>query len=209
MREMPPPPGVSEAEEAAKKADQARRLAARRRVKSRKRQCHCARMRNLKLREEERLADAERSITSAVSVEAKEAAEAEKANSAAKVAELETQLVPAEAELQPKINALAALRAAAVAAEAARAEAEEAAHALTRPEPVSVFISRKTQRLYVRRAFEPIFDIPITIRDTDLPIGTHVFTALQRSGPKGDIQWSVVSFVGRSNTETPETGTDT
>ena len=113
------------------------------------------------------------------------------------------------AELQPKINALAALRAAAVAAEEARAEAEEAAHALTRPEPVSVFISRKTQRLYVRRAFEPIFDIPITIRDTDLPIGTHVFTALQRSGPKGDMQWSVVSFVGSNvgMTDTQGTGT--
>ena len=187
---------VSEAEEAAKKADQARLAAYTASREVAQATMPLRRMRNLKLREEERLADAERSITSAVSVEAKEAAEAEKANSAAKIAELETQLVPAEAELQPKINALAALRAAAVAAEEARAEAEEAAHALARPEPVSVFISRKTQRLYVRRAFEPIFDIPITIRDTDLPIGTHVFTASQRSGPKGDMQWSVVSFVG-------------
>jgi hypothetical protein len=201
--------GVSEAEETAKKADQARLAALTASRELAQATMPLRRMRNLKLREEERLADAERSITSAVSVEAKEAAEAEKANSAAKVAELETQLVPAEAELQPKINALAALRAAAVAAEEARAEAEEAAHALTRPEPVSVFISRKTQRLYVRRAFEPIFDIPITIRDTDLPIGTHVFTALQRSGPKGDMQWSVVSFVGSNvgMTDTQGTGT--
>jgi len=98
--------------------------------------------------------------------------------------------------LQPKINALAALRAAAVAAEEARVEAEEAAHAFARPEPVSVFISRKTQRLYVRQAFEPIFDIPITIRDPDLSIGTHVFTALERGGGKGVTQWSVVSLVG-------------
>jgi hypothetical protein len=52
-------------------------------------------MRNLKVREEERLADAERSITSV---------KAAKANSAAKMAELEAQLAPAEAELQPKIN---------------------------------------------------------------------------------------------------------
>jgi hypothetical protein len=106
-------------------------------------------------------------------------------------------LVPAEAELQPKIDALAAARKAAVAAEAARAEAAEAAHALARaPEPVSVFISRKTQRLYVRQAFEAMFDIPITIRDPDLPIGTHVFTALERGGGKGDMQWNVVSLVG-------------
>ena len=151
------------------------------------------------------MADAERSITSANSIEAKEAAEAAKANSTAKIAELEAQLAPAEAELQPKINALAAARKAAVAAEAARVEAEEAAHALARaPEPVSVFISRKTQRLYVRQAFEPIFDIPVTIRDPDLPIGTHVFTALERGGGKGDMQWSVVSLVG-SNVGMAET----
>jgi hypothetical protein len=154
-------------------------------------------MRNLKVREEERLADAERSITSADSIEAKAVAEAAKANSKAKIAELEAQLVPAEAELQPKIDALAATRKAVVAAEAARVEAEEAARALARgPEPVSVFISRKTQRLYVRQAFEPIFDTPITIRDFDLPIGTHVFTALERGEGKGEVQWSVVSLVG-------------
>jgi len=106
-------------------------------------------------------------------------------------------LAPAEAELQPKIDALAAARKAAVAAEAARGEAAEAAHALARgQEPVSVFISRKTQRLYVRQAFEPMFDIPVTIRDPDLPIGTHVFTALERGGGKRDMQWNVVSLVG-------------
>jgi hypothetical protein len=61
---------------------------------------------------------------------------------------------------------------------------------------VSVFISRKTQRLYVRQAFQPVLEIPVTIRDPDLPIGTHVFTALERPG-NGDMQWSVVSLVGR------------
>jgi L,D-transpeptidase catalytic domain len=186
---------VSEAEEAAEKADQARlaALAASREVAQAT--VPLRRMRNLKLREEERLADAERSIASANSIEAKDAAEAAKANSTAKIAELEAQLAPAEAELQPKIDALAAARKAAVAAEAARGEAAKAGHALARgPEPVSVFISRKTQRLYVRQTFEPMFDIPVTIRDPDLPIGTHVFTALERGG--GKMQWNVVSLVG-------------
>ena len=144
------------------------------------------RMRYLKLREEERLADVEHSITSADSTEAKEAGETAKAKSTAKIAELEAQLASAEAELQPKITALAATREAAAAAEVARAEAAEAASALARAlEPASVFISRKTQRLYVRQAFQPIFDISITLRDPDLPIGTHVFTALQRGGDNG------------------------
>jgi hypothetical protein len=102
---------------------------------------------------------------------------------------------------------MTAARKAAVAAEEARAEAEQAAHALARPEPVSVFISRKTQRLYVRQAFEPIFDISITIRDSDLPIGTHVFTALERGGGKGDMQWSVVSFVGSNGGMSEPQGT--
>ena len=44
-----------------------------------------------------------------------------------------------------------------------------------------MLISRKTQRLYVRQAFKPILDSPVTIADPDRPIGTHVFTAIQRS----------------------------
>ena len=50
------------------------------------------------------------------------------------------------------------------AAETARAAAAEAARQVARElEPVSVLISRKTQRLYVRQAFEPIFESPVTI----------------------------------------------
>jgi hypothetical protein len=188
---------LSQAEEAAKKADQARLAVSNASREVAQATMPLRRMRNLKLREEERLADAERSVASADSIEAKEAAQAAKANSAAKIAEFEAQLAPAEAELQPKLDALAAARKAAVAAEAARGEAAEAAHALARgPEPVSVFISRKTQRLYVRQAFEPMFDIPVTIRDPDLPIGTYVFMALERGGGKRDMQWNVVSLVG-------------
>jgi hypothetical protein len=60
-------------------------------------------------------------------------------------------------------------------------------------EPVSVFISRKTQRLYVRQAFQPILESPVTIKDADRPIGTHVFTAAERIGDI-DMRWSVVSL---------------
>jgi L,D-transpeptidase catalytic domain len=195
---------VSEAEEAAKKAGQARLAVLTASRELAQATMPLRRMRNLKLIEEQRLAIAERSIASADSIEAKEAAEAAKANSTAKIAELNAQLAPAEAELQPKFDAVAAARKAAVAAEEARLEAEEIVHALARPEPVSVFISRKTLRLYVRQAFEPIFDIPITIRDIDLPIGTHIFTVLERGGRKGDMEWSVVSVVG-SNVGPTET----
>ena len=163
------------------------------------------RMQNLKLREERQLADAEQAATSPDSTEAKGLAEEAKARATAKVAELEAQLAAAEAELQPKRNAVVAARAEAAAAEAARVAAVEAAgnaeHAL---EPVSVFISRDTQRLYVRQAFQPILDIPVTIRDSETPIGTHVFTAVERADKRG-MQWSVVSLVGSSNIGTAET----
>jgi hypothetical protein len=204
MLGMPPPPEFWKRKRPPK-ADQARLAALTASREVAQATMPLRRMRYLKLREQERLADAEHFITSAESIEAKEAAEAAKAKSTAKIAELDALLAPTEAELQPKINALAAAREAAAAAEAARAEAAEAANALARTlEPVSVFISRKTQRLYVRQAFQPIFDIPVTVREPDLPIGTHVLTALERGGGKGDMQWSVVSLVGRSNVNTVE-----
>jgi hypothetical protein len=120
----------------------------------------------------------------------------------AQIGELEAQLAATKAELQPKLDAVVAAREAAIAAENARVVAAEAARKAARDlEPVSVFISRKTQRLYVRQAFQPILEIPITIQDADRPIGTHIFTAMERTGPGNDLRWSVVSFVGSSGDE--------
>jgi hypothetical protein len=105
-------------------------------------------------------------------------------------------LTAAKADLQPKLDALAAARRAAVAAESARADAAEKLAELARElEPVSVFVSRKTQRLYVRQGFRPVLESPVTIQDADRPIGTHVFTAMERTGGD-DMRWTVVSLVG-------------
>jgi hypothetical protein len=120
----------------------------------------------------------------------------------AQIVELEAQLAAAKADLQPKLDVVVAAREAAVAAENARVVAAEAARNASRDlEPVSVFISRKTQLLYVRQAFQPILEIPITIQDTDRPIGTHIFTAVERTGAGNDLRWSVVSFVGSNGDE--------
>ena len=108
---------------------------------------------------------------------------------------MKAQLATAQAELQPRLDAVAPAREAAVAAEAVRAAAAEAARAAARElEPVSVFVSRRTQRLYVRRAFQPVLESPVTILDADRPIGTHVFTALERTGGDAGMRWSVVSL---------------
>jgi hypothetical protein len=188
---------VAEADEASSKADEARLAVAAASREVARAMVPVRAMRNLKLRAETQLAAAERAIASSEFAEAREQAEEAKAKAAAKIAELEAQLTAAEAELQPKLDLLAAAREAAAAAETARVEAADAARKAARAlQPVSVFISRKTQRLYVRQAFQPILDVPVTIRDPDLPIGTHVFTALERTDGNGDMQWSVVSLVG-------------
>jgi lipoprotein-anchoring transpeptidase ErfK/SrfK len=57
--------------------------------------------------------------------------------------------------------------------------------------PVSVFISRKDARLYVRQAMAPLFDLPLTVRDPSQPIGTHVYTAMEMKD--GVMRWTAVS----------------
>jgi hypothetical protein len=153
---------------------------------------------NLKLRAETQLAAAETERGAATSAEAKQRAEDAKAKAVARIAELQAQLNAARAELQPKLDAVLSSREAAVAAETARVVAVEAAREAARElEPISVFISRKNQRLYVRRAFQPLLESPVTIVDPDRPIGTHVFTAAERSSADTDVRWSVTSLVGR------------
>jgi lipoprotein-anchoring transpeptidase ErfK/SrfK len=56
---------------------------------------------------------------------------------------------------------------------------------------VSVFISRKEGKLFVRKGFEPVFDMPVTIEQPTVPLGTHVFTALEVD--EHNVRWSVVS----------------
>ena len=188
---------AAEANEAASKADQARlaALTASREAAQTAKLVRTAE--NLKARADAQLAVAERAVASARSAEATEQAESAKAKAAAKVAELEAQLDAAKAEQQPKLDAVASAREAAVAAEAAHVAAAQAAREAARNlEPVSVFISRKTQRLYVRQAFQPIFESPVTIQDADRPIGTHVYTATERAGGEADMRWSVVSLDG-------------
>jgi hypothetical protein len=187
---------ATEATEATRKADQAKLAAMTAAREAARANVPVRAADNLKLRAEARLAAAERALASASSDEAKERAEDVKAKAVAKVAELEAQWTAAQAELQTKFDAVTPAREAATAAETARVAATEAAREAARAlEPISVFVSRKTQRLYVRQAFAPVLESPVTIRDADRPIGTHVFTAMARTGDV-DLRWSVVSLNG-------------
>jgi hypothetical protein len=60
--------------------------------------------------------------------------------------------------------------------------------------PISVFVSRKSGKLFVRQAFRPLFDVPVNIRNPEEPLGTHVFTAMEFQSEGADIRWNVVSM---------------
>ena len=185
---------TAKAEEATVNADQARLVAATAFRESALAIASVRKTEALKLKAEAELTAAERMIAAATSPEAKEQAEGVKAKVTARIDELEAQLVAGKSELQPKLDAVIVAREAAAAADRARVAATEAARRATHDlAPVSVFISRKTQRLYVRQAFQPILEIPITVRDADRPIGTYIFTAMERTGTH--IRWSLVSLV--------------
>jgi hypothetical protein len=68
--------------------------------------------------------------------------------------------------------------------------------------PVSIFISRKTQRLYVRQHNVKVFDIPVTIRDPEKPLGTHLYMAMQPvKGSPADapqLRWLVLTIAETS-----------
>jgi lipoprotein-anchoring transpeptidase ErfK/SrfK len=63
-----------------------------------------------------------------------------------------------------------------------------------KPGPVSVFISRKEGKLFVRKGFEPVFDVPVTIAQPEQPFGTHVYTALGVGEDNVTMRWNVMSL---------------
>ena len=54
-----------------------------------------------------------------------------------------------------------------------------------------MFVSRKDGKLYVRQAMQPLFDLPVTIRNPEQPLGTHVYTAMGLRD--GAMRWTVLS----------------
>src|SRR5262249_52844782 len=147
---------------------------------------------------------AERGVAAAKWDEARARAEEAKQKAARRAAEAGTQLDRAKADAKSKLDAAAAAKEAAKAAEIKKAAAAKAAsEAKLALEPVSVYISRATQKLYVRRnthkrwpdggeVLDATIEIPVTIRNPDKPIGTHVFTAMARNG--GGLRWTAVTI---------------
>ncbi len=64
--------------------------------------------------------------------------------------------------------------------------------------PVSVFVSRKSSKLFVRQGFTPLFDIPVRIQDPEQSLGTHVFTVMGFQNEDETLRWTVVSILEKS-----------
>src|SRR6266536_8122 len=109
-------------------------------------------------------------LEAADSPEAKQAAEEANAKAIAKFAEAEARFNAAALAAQHRPDVARAREEAEAAEAESTAAAEAAAEAVRKGAPIAIFISRKTQRLYMRQSFQPIFDATVTFRDHDQPI---------------------------------------
>jgi hypothetical protein len=194
-----------EAVEAAKVADEAKKAAAKAPREAASLTSSLRKLEGLRARADAGLATADKALAFARTDEAKARAEELKQKAAAKAADVGTQFDTAKADAKPKLDAAAAAKDAAKAAQTRKVDtakvAREASLAL---EPVSIYISRATQKLYVRRnthkpapdgggeVFDFSIEVPVTIRNPDKPIGTHVFTAVARND--AGLRWTAVTI---------------
>ena len=194
-----------EAAEAAKAADEAKKAAAAAARETASLTASLRKLEQLKARADAELARADKALAAAKTDQARARAEEAKQKAAAKAAEAATQLETAKADAKSKPDAAAAAKDAAKAAETRKAAAAKAAiEAKLALEPVSIYISRATQKLYVRRnthkpapdgggeVFDSTIEVPVTIRDPGKPIGTHVFTAVARND--AGLRWTAVTI---------------
>jgi hypothetical protein len=169
----------------------------------------------LKDRAEAEHADAGKMLAGATTDEAKSRAEERKQKAEAKMADARAQFDAAQSDAKAKLAAAMAAKDAAKAADKRKAETAKAAtQAKLALEPVSVYISRATQKLYVRRnthkkwpdggeIFDSTIEVPVTIRDPDRRIGTHIFTAQSRTD--AGLRWTAVTI---DDADTPASALD-
>jgi hypothetical protein len=140
----------------------------------------------------------------AAATDARARAEEVREKAAAKATDAAAQLDAATAAAKAKADAAVASKDAVKTALTRKVEtAKAASEAKLALEPVSIYISRATQTLYVRRnthkawpdggeVFDASIAVPVTIRDPGRPLGTHIFTAMARDG--AGLRWSAVTI---------------
>lgn len=124
------------------------------------------------------------------------AAEMAKEKAAARVPEARAQLETAKTQNQARIEASERAADDLKAAELAKDRADElAVESERRLSPVSVFVSRKMRRFYVRQANLPVMEGPADFSNPNDTVGSFVYTALDyKDASAQDMRWSVVSL---------------
>lgn len=80
------------------------------------------------------------------------------------------------------------------AAAAAEAAADLIEQADRRREQVSVFVSKKEGRVFIRQAWKDVWEAPVTIRDPDRPLGTHVYSLIDAAADGSSTRWMAMSM---------------
>jgi lipoprotein-anchoring transpeptidase ErfK/SrfK len=62
-----------------------------------------------------------------------------------------------------------------------------------RPGPITVFVSKKEGKLFVRKGFQQVFSWPVKFEHPELPLGTHLYTAIDANPDGVSFRWQVVS----------------
>ena len=196
---------ASEAAETARAAGEAKKAAAAATRETASLTASLRKLEQLKGRADAELKFADKMLATAKTDQVKARAEDLQQKAAAKATDAATQFDTAKADAKSKLDAATAAKDAAKAAETRKAETATAARdAKLASVPVSVYISRATQKLYVRRnthkpardgggeEFDSSIEVSITIRDPQRPIGTHVFTAVARN--ETGLRWTAVTI---------------
>ncbi len=138
--------------------------------------------------------------------EALKAAAEAKAQAGAKLAEAEAALSAAQRfKAEKDRDAASALKAYKDAGYAQKAAADAAKSWNRRLAPLSIFVSRKTQRLYIRQGQVKVFDVPVSIREPEKPVGTHLFVAMPPEKGASSLRWQALT-ISDASTDTEESG---
>jgi hypothetical protein len=199
-----------EAAEAATTADDTRKAAAKTARESKPLAASLRQLERLKARADAELVSADKAVAAAKTDQARAKAEDRKQKAAAKAAELGTKFDAAKTDASAKLDAASAAKEAAKLAQTKKADTVKAAlDAKLALEPFSIYISRATRMLYVRRnthkpapdgggeVFDTSIEVPVTIRDPGKPIGTHVFTAVAHND--AGLRWTAVTIENKDD----------
>ena len=193
-----------ESAEATKKADEAKKAAAAAAREAGSIKTSVRKLERLKSAADGELARAEKALAAAKTDQARVRGEELKLKASAKAEAAGANLDTAKADATSKIDAAAVTKDAAKEAASRKVDtAKAASEAKLALEPVAVYISRATQKLYVRRntrkpwpdggeVFDATIEVPVVISNPDQPIGTHVFTAMARTG--AGLRWAAVTI---------------